>query len=555
MIARRRVNLAACLGFLAAAWFGFFAVEIRTWTSGTDALTGVGFIPPRIPSDPTTVAGVEVSVREMPGASTRGRAPFGGALDDALRPYRLLINYRAVAPTDVGFVPSRALARAMGPACFARALGPLVSAEMVEGDLEYGIGIALDAVTAVREAGRFPTPSPGPWMLLTLCLAAVAAAVLAFRRRPLPTRRMASGPPDFMVRDRAAAQSELERLAEAVAAGSSELAAKKTADASQGAARSGLGRLNIVRTVREGRGRRQAAADTAALAEKVAGLLAQLARARARQTGIDRAIMAEVAAEERRFGRKAALGELARIAPQVAAFSLFTLAILHAAAAFLAPGLLMLPPVASPTLVRGDTLIGTALAAHPEYVTTLAEHCMVTVVFPEPSATLASTSPRPVSGGPEAVSPVPPPVFPPSSVGPRCTVGTPCGEACIPAGRVCRIASGDPGHGRACGNGYIAMSKTCRIERQASDRRDQSVRQDPPPPFATGAGGQAAAPPQTTADVASPPSTDRTMPSGSGTPAPSASTRSDTVHVQGYTRQDGRVVQPYDRAAPRRGHK
>lgn len=160
-------------------------------------------------------------------------------------------------------------------------------------------------------------------------------------------------PPDFMVRDRAAVRVEQERLAEAVAAVRAELTVKEATDVSHGPARSALGRLNIVRNMREGRGRRQAATEKATIEGKSAAVVAELARAQAKRTGIDHAIMAESAAGERRFSREAARAELIPIIPQVAALSLFTLAFLHSAAAFLAPGSLMHPPMMSPTLIRG----------------------------------------------------------------------------------------------------------------------------------------------------------------------------------------------------------
>lgn len=550
MISFRRKILPACLALLGSAWFGFVAIDTWVANARTAEDRVDDTILPQTILDQANAVGLELSVREVQSPELESSLwPY-----DATRTDRLEVTYHLPAAGGAALEPSLALGQLLGPSCFARALGPLVSAEADGGDLPYVVGIVLDAVMAAKEAGRLTGSVPGPLALLALCLSGILLALLALRRPFTSVPQKTFYAPDFMVRDLSTAEAEQERLDDAIVAIRSELSAKEAAFTSPMPTPSGLAWLDFIQNARDTLGRTKHKLDTRAVRGQIVELEMTLDRARKRQAKIVRAVAAQARSENRRHRRRVRWVAFANTTPAIGAMLIFLLATVHAALAIGLPELLMPPTPTGRILIRGDTLIATALAAHPEFRSALANHCMIRVVVPEPSDVRPSTLLDLVAGETTVLAKNKPASVTLAAMGGRqCKIGSPCGGACIPAGRICRVGSLEPGHGKACGDGYIAMAKTCRIEPPEPARADQTKFQNtralPEPSYQSEPRSSHVV--EDRLPYSSP--TSGSSSSGSGTTA--TPTQSGTVHVQGYTRQDGKVVQSYERSAPSRGHR
>jgi hypothetical protein len=211
-------------------------------------------------------------------------------------------------------------------------------------------------------------------------------------------------------------------------------------------------------------------------------------------------------------------------------------------------------------LFRGDTLIATAMDANPDLIAKVGAHCFARVIQPTPQEVAVLSAP--VQRQEERRVVDPPPSWKPIEVVQQCRIGIPCGNACIPMGRVCHVGQ-LARVGQECGKGYIALAKTCHVDRPQPPpitpvmalpvetrtptlenptaiygRPDDAPRNILPQPSIDVGGGSTASPQFHTA-----------------APAPQAQAPSPpkTVHVEGYDRSNGTHVQSYDRAASGQG--
>ncbi len=543
---------------VAAVWFALVSMlpcADRAWR----AVAGDTPSEPGLQGEATrllTDAGIAVSINED---GERGTVAFSRGIEAASHPLRLDILFDPQRMDGTRLVATEALSRGLGTNCLSQAVEPLVRREASGGDRIYLASLAVEVVQAAYEADRFGKPVLPNWLLPGMAVLCGSLAWLSHRLGRISPAVVPYVPSMALAEDRRGLEAKLARIVAEIAATRSAMAERESGLA-QTTEPTWRERLNVVGRVR---GRREAArmrTGMAALMEKAAAL----ERART-------AVVSEISGnyrrqtdDRRRFydqvEDRALMIWFLRQAVAVMAIMAVSLAAAHATVAFAAPGALISPARFDEVLLRGDTLIATALEANPDLAATVAVRCFARVVHPEPRETKVANVADQAPGG-LFVDP-PTPWRAPIRGVQHCLIGNPCGNACIPVGRVCHV--GQPARvGQECGRGYISMAKTCRVDRipppvitplvtlpmetgtpssgtsaAAYVRPDDAPRYIPPPSSGDADGGGAASIPSRTAVPAptvQPPGTPR------------------TVHVEGYDRLNGTHVQSHDRAAPGQG--
>ena len=189
-----------------------------------------------------------------------------------------------------------------------------------------------------------------------------------------------------------------------------------------------------------------------------------------REASLERA---EMRVSIRRFARRVTL---------IAALASLTVGIVLTTATFAGSGLALSSPHHGRVLMRADTSLASALQANPEIAHKILQRCGVGV-----------SEPVSAEGTPDEVKPVEVEArstfgegadqsFQPASTywssigravmyvagspspnllhGMRCTIGKPCGGACIPVDHTCRLSM--TADVRSCGGNQVAVGKTCR---------------------------------------------------------------------------------------------
>ena len=518
--------------------------------------------------------------------SQAGPTAIGRELAVGGYPLRLDIVLDSLNPADVHLVATAALSDGLGALCLTQAIEPLIRREADGGDWSYLAGIGLEMVQAGNEAGRFGRPVLPRWFFPVV---AVLCAMLAWCSRSLGR---SIGPARPYTPSKSLAWT-MRRLEHEIGRIDAEAAVTRTslAEQSQSGAirpeRTFWGQFNLHRRFRERREGTRAQAQTAALMVK----LDRLAKARER-------VEVEIRLTERRLFDHRKRFDLALagktwatllVSQGIAGLALVVVvaATVHASLALAHPGTLLSHSQTDLMLFRDDTLVGTALGAHPDLVMPFDKLCSARVMRPESPRLTGSEPPgqhgvgdtlagasmvtvgqesavgiigQPRGGGSATAIAENLPPIPPSN-GPICKVGTPCGYACIPTGRLCHIGQ-VASVGQVCGRGYISLATTChRNPVQALSAMPAAARRpEPMAPWPTAGGNSYSQPKDGAASVQQTPASDERGLAGATQsrtiampPERQLPSTPQTVHVEGYDRANGTHVQSYERSAPGQG--
>lgn len=545
----------AVLFLTAAAWFivaSAVPVAVQAWR----AMAVVAPFEPGFDAEAARLFKDGEIVVQVGQVNEAGAAMLGRGLAAATHPLHLYILFDPQQAGEVHLLATEPLSRGLGPHCLPDAIEPLLRREAVGGDQAYLASLGLEVVQAAYEASRFGKPVLPGWLLPGLAALCCALAWASRRFTRMPASAGPYTPSTALTDKRRWLLADLVRIKAGIAAAQASLAELDAAvipvvepDWWQ--------RLNVMKRAKDRQEAERARAGKAALAAKLAGLVQSKAAAEAELSRNEQQFTSDRERFDLRVEDRAWLAGVSRRAFGGLAVAAVVLAATHATIAAALPGTLISTAYRDEMLFRGDTLVATALDANPDLEAEVGARCFARVVRPDPQEAVVASAAEPVPAWLPIIDPPPPhPVD-----DQHCRIGIPCGHACIPAGRMCHI--GQPTRvGQACGKGYIAMAKTCRVDRTPPPITPVVARPTDTGPRSPTASTFAYPTPSTTPSYVPPPASVTDGASDTASPSDRASTLAPvtpvpssprTVHVDGYTRSNGTQVQPYDRTAPGQG--
>ena len=365
-----------------------------------------------------------------------GAAAFGRRLSAASHPLRLDIVFDPRRAGGTLLVASEALSRGLGPRCLPNAIEPLVRGEAAGGDRTYLASLGVEVVQAAYEADRFGKPMLPLWLFPEVAILCSVLAGLSHRLGRMTAPVASYAPSSALTEDRRKLDAKLARIDDETATTRASLAERHAVAAA--AEPTWWRRLNVLRRFGERREAARARARTAVLTEKLENLQKTRTAVETEISKNDPKLLDKRRRFDARVEDKAWLTKFSGRVVGVLAITVAVLAAAHATTAAVHPSALISASRSDPILLRGDTLIATALEANPDLVEAVAAHCDARVVQPEPQeATAADAADR--SPGEPAIAGPPHSPEPPFGGLQHCFVGIPCGRACIPAERVCHI--------------------------------------------------------------------------------------------------------------------